>query len=237
MLVLILGLAALAVSSTQSVTTSTHSVQVRDLLAQEAMAEWAFWMLIASLVGSMLTLVGLGFVWRTLHHTRRTADYAGMAIDKQQDVATHQLRAYVGTAGVSYSANFHTMCLAVSVETANFGQTPAQDHVSVLALNYINLPASVFPPLPDLTKSSSTIYPSEKISQVLTLPLSSDRIQEMRLGTGAFVATVRTSYADFVGNVHSDIQRYVIRSSPQSNLWQDTHTAAMTIVTNLGQLQ
>lgn len=46
-----------------------------DLEAQKSMALWAFWMFIASAVSVVLTGVGVVLIWRTLHHTRRAADY------------------------------------------------------------------------------------------------------------------------------------------------------------------
>lgn len=45
-----------------------------DLDAQKAQARWAFWMFIAAAAQLPLSAVTLGFLWRTLFHTRRTAD-------------------------------------------------------------------------------------------------------------------------------------------------------------------
>lgn len=50
--------------------------EIDDLQAQEGMAKWAFWMFVASTATVAITFVGLILIWRTLHHTRRAADYA-----------------------------------------------------------------------------------------------------------------------------------------------------------------
>lgn len=48
----------------------------RDLDAQEGMALWAEWMFYASALSVVATFAGLFMIARTLHHTRRAADYA-----------------------------------------------------------------------------------------------------------------------------------------------------------------
>lgn len=50
--------------------------QKDDLDAQERMALWAMWMFIAALGSVFFTGAGVILIWRTLHHTRRAADYA-----------------------------------------------------------------------------------------------------------------------------------------------------------------
>lgn len=48
----------------------------RDLAAQEEMAKWAMWMFWATFATVLLTFAALAAIIRTLHHTRRAADYA-----------------------------------------------------------------------------------------------------------------------------------------------------------------
>lgn len=51
--------------------------EVRALNAQEEMETWAERMFYATSLTVLLTFLALGAVLRTLHHTRRAADYAG----------------------------------------------------------------------------------------------------------------------------------------------------------------
>ncbi|CAD7036200.1 hypothetical protein RHAB21_02495 [Pseudorhizobium halotolerans] len=54
----------------------------RDLAAQEEMATWAMWMFWATFLTVLLTFAALVAVIRTLHHTRRAADYARDMVDE-----------------------------------------------------------------------------------------------------------------------------------------------------------
>ena len=54
----------------------------RDLEAQQDMARWAMLMFFASAASVVVTIVGLLLIWRTLHHTRRAADYARAMVDE-----------------------------------------------------------------------------------------------------------------------------------------------------------
>lgn len=53
-----------------------------DLRAQESMALWALVTAIANGIAAFLTGVGILLIWRTLHHTRRAADYANDMVDE-----------------------------------------------------------------------------------------------------------------------------------------------------------
>ena len=50
--------------------------EISDLKAQEGMAFWAKLMFWATVAAVILTVAGIILIWRTLHHTRRAADFA-----------------------------------------------------------------------------------------------------------------------------------------------------------------
>jgi hypothetical protein len=58
--------------------------EISDLQAQQEMAVWAKLMFWASLGGVALTFGGLILIYRTLHHTRRAADYARDMIEEAE---------------------------------------------------------------------------------------------------------------------------------------------------------
>lgn len=56
--------------------------QKDDLNAQMRMALWAMWMFFAAIGSLFLTGAGVLLIWRTLHHTRRAADYTREMVDE-----------------------------------------------------------------------------------------------------------------------------------------------------------
>jgi len=108
-----------------------------DLQAQEDMAFWAKGMFWATCVTVIVTLVGLALIGRTLHHTKRAANYASDmvdeakaatkaardAVDVTRQIGQAQVRAYVSCSGGTYKLspeNFECMPMLV-----NSGQSPA----------------------------------------------------------------------------------------------------------------
>lgn len=90
----------------------------RDLAAQESMSVWAFWLLIASIVGTTATIIGTGLLVWTLQETRQTS--------------RRQLRAYLSFGQLDISIRPSVKIakgLHISVETIviNGGSTPAYD--------------------------------------------------------------------------------------------------------------
>jgi hypothetical protein len=114
----------------------------RDLEAQEGMERWAFWMLLAAVTGTVLTVIGVIFIWRTLVHTRRAAVYSGIAarqaklanraaiaaVEVTQDAASAQLRPYVYFVDdPDYKSGALTRDEAIKIWLKNCGATPARD--------------------------------------------------------------------------------------------------------------
>lgn len=119
----------------------THSdLQNRELRSQEAMAFWAmasFWLALGSALATVAALVA---VIRTLHHTRRSADYAqtmaehssratdaalkSVALSEEHGRAS--LRAYLTLEGAVRPKDTPDGFLLVKLTLRNCGQTPAK---------------------------------------------------------------------------------------------------------------
>lgn len=113
--------------------------EVRDLQAQEDMAFWAKAMFWATAGTVVLTLLALLALIRTLHHTRRAADYAKDMVDEAKNTTTAaveslrltekhgraQLRAYLTLKECSVPDSIPDGFLGVRFLVENSGQTPA----------------------------------------------------------------------------------------------------------------
>ena len=111
--------------------------EISDLEAQQGMAHWAKLMFWATLAAVAITFTGIVLIWRTLHHTRRAADYTkGMleeankttkaAIDTVAAMRRSE-RAYVTMShkppGLDITT--HIGGAAFRIEIKNSGRTPA----------------------------------------------------------------------------------------------------------------
>lgn len=111
----------------------------RDLHAQEGMALWAEYMFYATAATVLLTFAALIAIIRTLHHTRRAADYTGdMLIEAAnatkaaedgvattRDIGEKQVRAYLHVSSVEFTLGRNQGEVGVSLTIANAGQSPA----------------------------------------------------------------------------------------------------------------
>jgi hypothetical protein len=91
-----------------------------DLDAQQQMAEWARWMLTATVVMGVITTLGVVFVWQTLEATRQ------MALDTRR-IGEAQVRAYLTFSGseVAYgSEDGPATYFLVRPRFKNTGQSP-----------------------------------------------------------------------------------------------------------------
>lgn len=101
-------------------TSGDHQRAEYDLAAQQDVAEWTKWVLVVSVVGVLLTLVGIYFVWLTFGETRETN-----LITK--DIGQAQSRAYVHVEAVKLSwGNFQATRPQIILSVVNTGQTPAR---------------------------------------------------------------------------------------------------------------
>ncbi len=200
---------------------------IRDLNAQEEMAKWAFWMLMATIGGSLLTFVGLGFVWRTLHHTRRSADYAGQGIEQNRRSINKQLRAYVGPANVAYVYNADTEAFAATAEIKNFGNTPAYKFKSCVTLQYLPYPVEKLPEVACTNSDENTLHPSSTTLAENVLPIQGDRLNQIRNRSHCFFLSIILEYEDFAGRKHQEKAGLYATGTPQSSRWDSSHSGGM----------
>ena len=67
--------------------------EISDLEAQEGMAFWAQTMFWATLAAVIVTFAGIVLIWRTLHHTRRAADYTKGMLEEAKKTTTSAIAA------------------------------------------------------------------------------------------------------------------------------------------------
>ena len=123
-----------------------------DLEAQESMAFWSKLMFWATAFAAAVTFGGLVLIWRTLHHTRRAADYAldmvaeakaatkaaQDAVEVTRKIGEAQSRAYLTCIGAEYTISKNTIFCNLVI--ANKGQSPADEIVvkPILKINSID---------------------------------------------------------------------------------------------------
>lgn len=95
-----------------------------DLAAQQGMEKWAFWMFMAAAVSTILSVIGVFLIWRTLFHTRRAADAAWDAVE---------------------DTNIATKAMLEANEIANNAQRPwVSISVEITSIRCSDLHASVY---------------------------------------------------------------------------------------------
>lgn len=96
---------------------------VRDVAAQEAMAEWARWMFWATMGGVGLGLLSLAAIVVTLLYTRRAALSAEVMAEDARAIGRAQVRAYLHCHKAEYQLG--EGYIGVGVHLENTGQSPA----------------------------------------------------------------------------------------------------------------
>ena len=164
--------------------------EISDLEAQEGMALWAQAMFWASLAAVVLTFVAIALIWRTLHHTRRAANYAGdmvveakatteaanKSIEVTRDSAERQSRAYMHPSGPKLTMHEDGK-ISLFVKFQNYGQTPAYEVIVRISLTVTPLPldekklaeAATDQPM---EASQGTIGPGQEITSDLEPPFT-----------------------------------------------------------------
>lgn len=101
-----------------------NSRECQDLKAQQEMAKWAYWVLVATSAGAVVGAVAAGLVYATFKQTRTSAE--------------KQLRAYALVKTVEMiptKAEWPKMMTGVRVTIHNFGHVPATDIEFALNIN------------------------------------------------------------------------------------------------------
>nr|WP_295470281.1 hypothetical protein [Mesorhizobium sp.] len=110
-----------------------------DLKAQESMARWAFWMFIAAAVSVVATFVGLALIARTLHHTRRAADYAAEMVDEAKATTEAAERSIIESGKMGRAQNRAYLVVEPNGINQLSGRKDVMGHV--LLRNVGNVPA------------------------------------------------------------------------------------------------
>jgi len=154
----------------------------RDLKAQESMAESAVGMLYATFATVVLTFAALIAIIRTLHHTRRAADYTGDmleeakkatvaaegAVEVTRDIGEKQVRAYLHVTDFSFSVG-KTGEIGATISVANAGQSPAVNvRASVKFEHDGKTPVRLDIPMPNISANSTATRSIKPISQKST---------------------------------------------------------------------
>lgn len=108
-------------------TANENRTAQQDLEQQTEMARWAFWMMIASFSGVVITAVGVVYVRLTLDQTVAANKAAQAAVQVTRETGRDQARAYVEVSEVKfYWGNRHGSKPQFKIVISNHGQTPAK---------------------------------------------------------------------------------------------------------------
>lgn len=155
----------------------------RDLEAQEGMAHWAEWMFYATGATVALTFAALLAIIRTLHHTRRAADYtkdmlveanrsavaAEGAVAATRDIGEKQVRAYLHVKNVSFCIGKNDGEVGATISVANAGQSPAIGVKATIVFENDGKEPVIFNmPMPNIAANSEQTRTNKPIKQATT---------------------------------------------------------------------
>lgn len=69
--------------------------EMRDLIAQEAMADWAFWMMVLTAATTLISLVSIYFLYQTFRQTRKSLAQAELTTHHAQETAFTENRPWI----------------------------------------------------------------------------------------------------------------------------------------------
>lgn len=123
-----------AVAEPQAQTAQPDPYDLRDLVAQEQMAEWAFWVVVVAALTFIVTSIGTFLIWRQVRLTRQAVEDTGEATEAMREAneiaretQERQLRAYVQVASATLNKLTVGKKPSGCVVIRNSGQTPAHD--------------------------------------------------------------------------------------------------------------
>lgn len=122
-----------AVANYESKTEQPDPYQLRDLIAQEVMADAAVWMAVAAFLTFAITSMGTLLIWRQVKLTREAVEDTGkatLAMERQNEIAREsmekQLRAYIVTTYVEiFFDKSKPGHIQIAAHFQNVGETPA----------------------------------------------------------------------------------------------------------------
>ena len=109
-----------------------HQREMRDLLAQEAMADWAFWMMVLTAMTAAISVMSIYFLFRTFRQTTEALHEARMTAAHAKEAAFTENRPWIMIFGPSFSfvvkevtADEVKLSLAGTFSIKNDGKMPA----------------------------------------------------------------------------------------------------------------
>lgn len=196
----------------------------QDLAAQRDMANWAWWMLIATCASTVVTGVGIYFVAETLRanlaaveEAAKAAQSAQRSVKVSEDTAQRQLRAYINLESahivLGEKINVGLYPATLDVIFRNFGSTPAHDVEVFYEISQAPAPNEVLSKRQRLGSIGSTAV--IRIREPLMI-LSYDK-DAMSNGTPTFRFSAYLSYAT-VFDVTSGYSRFTevdVKNGPE----------------------
>ncbi len=180
-----------------------------DLKAQQEMADWAFWMIVASVAAVVVTATGVVYVAATLGQTRKGVQAAVDVVDVTREMNQRQMRAYVGIVKGEASLDKTTGKLHYRVTIENTGQTPAHNLAIVVMHSYVGNRAKRKARFSHELYSGSrgTIFPKipAHITRSVDFPPEFDVIQKCLDGEGEFFVHGYMRYCDVFGRLRRTI--------------------------------
>jgi hypothetical protein len=116
-----------AVTQPQAQTAQPDPYRLRDLIAQEEQAAWAFGMLIAAIFTCIITSIGTFLIWRQVSLTRKAVQDTGEATIAMQEANRIALDAHRPWLHFSLKVFQHATFAEVYVTFQNSGNSPAID--------------------------------------------------------------------------------------------------------------
>lgn len=200
----------------------------RDLAAQEEMARWAYWMFVTSAASVFLTFFALLAIIRTLHHTKRAADYAH-DMTKQTEISTRaamdavevtkkigqaDIRAYVIVAeakSVFLETNQGKDQFLTQVTLNNCGKSQAENFSIKVSVMIENLKGEVISTVQDfLIAEGANLPPQQKSSLVMHYGYSIGAHQDVLSERAIVCALISVSYDDVFGTNYAWVEKRLI---------------------------
>jgi hypothetical protein len=191
----------------------------RDLKAQEDMAKWALWMLVAAAIQTVVGAIGIYYVKHTLDASRAANAATLMSIDQDRDIGHAQMRAYLSPEPSPLfrelvSGSDHLFELKI----LNSGETPAYD---VSYANILQTAPVVFPGWEQLglhqvpaegQRQKTRIVADQSISSYGVISLTEEQLQVVLVGSFAIYVACWLWYRDVFEKLHEE--RILWRMAP-----------------------
>jgi hypothetical protein len=191
----------------------------RDLHAQEDMAKWAFWMLVAAAIQTAVGAIGIYYVKHTLDASRAANAATLMSINQDRDIGHAQMRAYLSPEpSPLFTELVSGPDLIFSLKILNSGQTPAYD---VSFANILQTAPKVFPGWEQLglhqvpaegQRQKTRIAAGQSISSYGAISLTKEQLQVVLDGSFAIYVACWLWYRDVFKNTHEE--RILWRMTP-----------------------